>query len=52
MNISIMDKRLWKLRVKLWKIKGKEFYMKYARILALALIEIVAELYNSSRERR
>ena len=45
-------KKYWRLHAKLLKLKGKIFYMKYARILVLALIEIIAEMYNSKHDRR
>lgn len=40
------DRTVWRLRMKLFKIKCKEVYMKYVKILIWAVIEIIAELYN------
>ena len=37
---------IWKLRLKLFKIKIKEVWMRYIKILIWAIIEIIAELYN------
>ncbi|MBQ8187163.1 MAG: hypothetical protein IJ037_09895 [Clostridia bacterium] len=34
------------LRWKLLKIRLKEIYMKYVKIIIWAIIEIIAELYN------
>ena len=52
MNSRTDKKKYRRLYAELLKMKGKIFYMKYARILVLALIEIVAELYNSKHDRR
>ncbi|MBQ3591953.1 MAG: hypothetical protein II979_08410 [Clostridia bacterium] len=38
---------VWKLRWKLFKIRCAEVYMRYVKILILAIVEIIAELYNS-----
>ena len=40
------------LRLKILLLKGKIFYMKYLKIVAWALIEIIAELYNNRHDRR
>ena len=42
----------WHLYAKILKMKGTIFYMKYARIFILALVEIIAEFYNSKHDRR
>jgi len=44
------SERIRKLRWELFRIKWKEFYVKYVRILLLAIIEIIAELYNNSKK--
>ena len=46
------NKKYWQLYAKILKMKGTIFYMKYARILIWALIEIIAEMYNKHKERR
>lgn len=46
------SKKYWQLYTKILKMKGTIFYMKYARILILALIEIIAEMYNKNKDRR
>ena len=43
---------VWKLRGKLFKIRFREVYMKYIKILVLAIVEIIAELYNNKNERK
>lgn len=43
---------VWRLRWRLLKIHCKEIYMKYMKILILAIVEIIAELYNSRNDRR
>ena len=40
------------LKFKILLLKGKIFYMKYLKIAAWALIEIIAELYNNKHDRR
>ena len=50
---SRTDKQKYRrLYAELLKVKGKLFYMRYARILVLALIEIIAEMYNKNKDRR
>ena len=36
---------VWRLRWKLFRIKCKEFYVKYLKILLWAIAEIIAELF-------
>ena len=42
---------LWRLRWKLFRIWCKEVYMKYVKILILAIVEIIVELYNKKDTR-
>ena len=44
--------KYWRLYRELLKMKGQIFYMKHARVLVLALIEIIAEMYNKNKEQR
>ncbi len=39
-----------RLRFRLFKMKGRIFYMKYAKIVILALIEIISELFYSYKK--
>lgn len=39
----------WKLRLKLLKVKIKEVYVRYIKILLWAIIEIIGELYNNKK---
>ncbi len=41
-----IDKRKWKLRFKLLKMKWRMFYMRYIKIIILAIVEVIAELYS------
>ncbi len=43
---------VWKLRWKLFKIHCKEVYMRYIKILILAVLEVIAEIYNDRNGRR
>ena len=45
------DKVVWKLRWKLFKIRCREVYMRYIKILLLAVIEVIAELWNSKNKK-
>lgn len=40
-------KTVWRLRWRLFRIRCAEVYMRYVKILILAIVEIIAELYNS-----
>ena len=52
MSARTDKEKYWRLYKELLKMKGQIFYMKYARILVLALIEIIAEMYNKNKDRR
>ncbi len=41
------DRKVWELRWKLFKMKYGEVAMQYMKILIMAIVEIIAELYNS-----
>ena len=43
------SRTVWKLRLKLLKIKIKEVYVRYIKILLWAIIEIIGELYNNKK---
>jgi hypothetical protein len=34
-----------RLYLKIMKLKGKVFYMRYVKIIVLAIMEVIAELY-------
>lgn len=38
---------VWNLRWKLFRIRCKEIYMKYVKVILWAIIEIIVDLYNS-----
>ena len=42
----LFDKRKWRLRFKLLKMKWRMFYMRYVKIIILAIVEVIAELYS------
>ena len=41
--------KIWELRKQLWKAKGSEFYMRYVKIILLAIMEVIAELYDKKK---
>ena len=42
----------FKLRWEILKLKGRLIYVKYLKVAIWAVIEIIAELYNSKHSRR
>ena len=42
-------KKIWELRKQLWKAKGRTFYMKYVKIILMAIMEVIAELYDKKK---
>ena len=43
---------VWRLRWRLIKIRCKEVYMRYIKILILAVLEVIAEIYNDRNGRK
>ena len=43
---------VWRLRWKLFRIRCKEVYMRYIKILLLAVLEVIAEIYNDRNGKR
>ena len=43
---------VWKLRWRLIKIRCKEVYMRYIKILILAVLEVIAVIYNDRNGRK
>ena len=41
--------KIWELRKHLWKARGRTFYMKYVKIILLAIMEVIAELYDRKK---
>jgi hypothetical protein len=41
--------KLWDLRKKLFKAKWSVCYMKYVKVILLAIMEIIAELYDRKK---
>ena len=46
------EEKLRELRWELFKLKGKDMYTRYVKILILAIMEIIAELHNDSKKGR
>ena len=44
------EKKLRELRWELFKLKGKEMYTHYIKILLVAIMEIIAEMHNNSKK--
>ena len=44
--------KIFKLKMKLWITEVKLLYMRYVKIVILALFEIIADLYNRRNDRR
>lgn len=42
-----MSRENRRLRMELARMKGSIFYMKYAKIVILAMMEIIAEMFNN-----
>ncbi len=42
--------KLRKLRAELFKTKWSVFYMRYVKILILAIFEIIAEMYGDKKK--
>lgn len=41
-----------KIYLKLLKIRGALFYMKYIKVILMAVVEIIADLYDRKSDRR
>ena len=41
--------KIWSLRKKLLKAKWSTYYMKYVKVILLAIMEIIAELYDRKK---
>ena len=44
------EEKLRELRWELFKLKGKDMYTRYVKILIMAIMEIIAELHNDSKK--
>ena len=44
--------KIFKLKMKLFIVEVKLLYMRYVKIVILALFEIIADLYNRRNDRR
>lgn len=42
----------FKLHVELIKMKGALFYMRYIKVIVLAIFEVIADLYDRKNDRR
>ena len=47
-----MFTKIFKLKIKLFIAEVKLLYMRYVKIVILALFEIIADLYNRHNDRR
>ena len=47
-----MFAKILKLKMKLFIVEVKLLYMRYVKIVILALFEIIADLYNRRNDRR
>ena len=43
------QEKIWKLRKDLLKTKWRLCYMKYVKIILLAIMEVIAELYDKKK---
>ena len=43
------EEKLRELRWELFKLKGREVYMRYIKILLMAIVEVISELYNNKK---
>lgn len=50
--MASMKNGKWKLWFKLMKLRGRIFYMRYAKIMILALAEMIAEWFYTNKNRR
>lgn len=41
-----------KIYLKLLKIKGMLFYMRYVKVIIMAIVEVIADLYDRRSDRR
>ena len=48
-NVKSDREKIWELRKQLWKARGRTFYMKYVKIILLAIMEVIAELYDKKK---
>ena len=44
------DEKIKKLQTELLKMKWSVFYMRYVKIMILALFEIIAEIYGDKKK--
>lgn len=42
----------FKIYLKLLKIKGMLFYMRYIKVIIMAIVEVIADLYDRRSDRR
>lgn len=47
-----MNTEKFKLLFKITMLRGKIFYMKYIKIIILALMEVIADFYNRKYDKR
>ena len=47
-----MNTEKCKLLFKITMLRGKIFYMKYIKIIILALMEVIADFYNRKYDKR
>ena len=50
MKSDAKDEKIKKLKSELLKTKWSMFYMRYVKILILALFEIIAEMYGDKKK--
>lgn len=43
------DEKIRKMRWELFKLKGRDMYMRYIKILLMAIVEVISELYNDKK---
>ena len=44
------EEKLRELRWELLKLKGKDMYTRYVKVLILTILEIIVELHNDSKK--
>lgn len=42
----------FKLYIELIRMKGELFYMRYIKVIIMAIVEVIADLYNRKNDRR
>lgn len=46
------EMKKFKIYLKLLKIKGMLFYMRYIKVIIMAIVEVIADMYDRRSDRR